>query len=192
MRHFPVSRRSTSPMAIGRTPPCGLGMATKLAPATRGAAALWALPEANKVTTPASCSRRLSRPPGQHASRRCWTRSPEGPGAVAAGKLRNALATASGTSSGLGGSSCTGGATGSGWTGCKAWRAATVPEFSGARPSASKAPQALPSNPSRARLVARSRRSAAVRVRWRVEGRPRLSHNRSRSPSSHRRRRSKV
>ena len=179
-------------MAMGRTPPCGLGMATKLAPAKSGAASLQARPDASNVTTPASCTRRPSRPPGQQASRRCCTRRPEGPGAVAEGKLCNALATASGISSGLGGSSCNGGATGSGWTGCKARRAATVAAVSGAKPSARSAAQALPSKPSRAKLVARSFFSGVVRERCFEEVRPRLSQSRMRSPSSQRRSRSKV
>ena len=95
-------------------------------------------------------------------------------------------------SSGLGGSSCNGGATGSGWTGCKARRAATVAAVSRAKPSARSAAQALPSKPSRAKLVARSFLSGVVRERCFEEVRPRLSQSRMRSPSSQRRSRSKV
>ena len=43
-KHFAVRRRSTSPMAMGLTPPCGLGTATRLAPARTGATAPHACP----------------------------------------------------------------------------------------------------------------------------------------------------
>ena len=100
IRHFAVRRRKISPTAMGRTPPLCFGRATKLAPARLGATESQACPWARMFTTPQSCWRKASVEPAAQASRRCWTRRPEGPGAVSSGKLRRALATPSGTSSG--------------------------------------------------------------------------------------------
>ena len=95
IRHLPVSRRRISPTAIGRTPPFGLGTATSPAPASTGAIKGQAWPCAIKFTRRAKWTTRLCVEPGAPASRRCWMRRPEGPGAVSAGKLRNARATTS-------------------------------------------------------------------------------------------------
>ena len=77
-------------MAIGRRPPLGLGTATKLAPAKKGAAAGQAWPLERQDTKVVSWSKKESALPGRQASRRCWTRRPDGPGAEEAGKLRKA------------------------------------------------------------------------------------------------------
>ena len=119
IKHFAVGRRRTSPMAMGRTPPFGFGTATRPAPARTGATAGQARPCASRFTSCVRCSTVLWAMPGGPASRRCCTRSPEGPGAVSAGKLCKALATqSSGSSSasgreagsevGVGGTGCTG------------------------------------------------------------------------------------
>ena len=125
--------------------------------------------------------------PGELASRRCWARRPVGPGDVPAGKLRRAAATVSGAMSAQGGI-CWGSG---GWRcGCCGWRhlrASTVAGVSGQSPSASRAAQALPSQPSRASPVASSRRCCGVRL-WRrgLGGECRLVHRAIRSPSCHR------
>ena len=71
----------------------------------------------SKPTTPQSCCSNASDEPDAQASRRCWTRKPEGPAAVSAGKLRKARATASGTSTGVKGWAASSGVVGTGWAG---------------------------------------------------------------------------
>lgn len=174
-------------MAIGRRPPFGLGTATKLAPAKKGAAAGHAWPLERKDTKVVSWSKKESVLPGRQASRRCWTRRPDGPGAEEAGKLRKARPTRAGVISGPRGKSCAGVMGMAGWTGWRLRRAATLSGVSGASPSARRAAQALPSNPSRARLMAKSCRSAAARgPAWRTRSCRRLSQRVSRSPASQR------
>ena len=75
-RHFPVKRRRSSPTAIGRSPPFGLGTATRRAPARKGATALQASPRASKLTKAVSCSTSPVDDPGRQASSKCWTRKP--------------------------------------------------------------------------------------------------------------------
>ena len=116
---LPVSRRSSSPIAISRTPPFGLGTATRLAPANAGAAAAQARPWARRLTTAVSELLQPFAAPGKKASRRCCARRPEGPGAVAAGKVCNALRTSSGESSGATGSSWAATGGGEACVGCK-------------------------------------------------------------------------
>ena len=52
MRYLTVRRRSTSPIAMGRTPPLGFGTATSPAPARTGATARQAWPCAKQVQYP--------------------------------------------------------------------------------------------------------------------------------------------
>ena len=144
IKHLAVNRRRISPTAMGRTPPAGLGSATRLAPARLGATAGQAWPCASKLTTPQSCCSKASADPAAQASRRCWTRRPDGPAAVSAGKLRNALAMASGTSTGAKGWAASGRVVGGGWAGWSAWRACVVAAVCGQSPCESKALQAFP------------------------------------------------
>ena len=81
MRHLPAKRRKTSPTAIGRTPPCGLGGATRPAPADRSNLRT-GLSLCSRLTKPAKCSCRLLAAPGGPASRKCCARRPHGPGAL--------------------------------------------------------------------------------------------------------------
>ena len=123
--------------------------------------------------------------PCMHASRRCCTRRPEGPGADAAGKLRRAFATMSGSTNWPGHSTWNGGTAGLGWVGCSCWSAVMVAGISAHRPSARRAARALLSKPSRAKPVASSLRWLAVRSRpLGGRGGQRLSQRPALSPST--------
>jgi hypothetical protein len=193
MRHLPARRRRSSPTAMGRTPPLGLGKATKPAPASTGATLGGARPWISKLTTAARCATTLSLHPVTQASRRCCMRRPVGPGAVSEGKARKHRATSSGATSGAKGNSPTGFTVGAGAEGCRAFSAVAVAGVKGQSPSESKAAQAFLSNPSRPKLVARSWRSAAVSgfealvESWRLD-----SQRPMRSPFCHCLRRSMV
>ena len=193
IKHLAVKRRKTSPTAIGRTPPVGLGRATRLAPAKLGATAGQAFPCASKLTTPQSCWRKASVEPAAQASRKCWTR-PEGPGAVSGGKLRKARATRSGTTSGAKGWEASSGVVGGCWVGWRAWRARSVSSVWGLSPVDRRAAHAFRSKPSRARAIARDFFSSSEGG---LEGLPRRgcprdSHKLSLSPACQRCRRSRV
>ena len=58
IRHLAVRRRSTSPIAMGRTPPLGFGTATSPAPARTGATARQAWPCASRFSSRVRCSTR--------------------------------------------------------------------------------------------------------------------------------------
>ena len=151
------------------------------------------MPCDTKLTTAASCVKRASVPPATQASRKCWTRSPVGPGAVSAGKARKQRATNSGTISGAKGRSCKGVTAGGKLRGCKASRLLAVSGLKGHKPSDCRAVHAFLSNPSRPKLVARSRRSSGDNgPGWLRGGWRRVSHRLMRSPSSHLCRRSRV
>ena len=156
MRHFPVRRRRISPTAMGRTPPLGLGSATKPAPASTGATKSGARPWASKLTTPVSWERNASLLPATQASFRCKMRRPDGPGAVSLGKARRHRETNSGAMSGARGRSLMDGTLGGCWSGCRARKAATVSAVGAHKPVDSKAAQAFLSKPSRARLKAKA------------------------------------
>ena len=85
--HLLASRRSTSPTAMGRTPPKGLGNASREAPAKVAATSGQAAPCTSRFRTAARCEYKASEQPKAPASRKCCTHKPEGPGAVSAEEL---------------------------------------------------------------------------------------------------------
>ena len=185
-------QRRISPTAIGRTPPWGLGRTTCPAPANTGAKKSGALPWASKFTTAVSWERKASLLPATFASFRCWTRSPLGPGAVSGGKARRHRATASGAISGATGRSFMAPTLGGGCCGWRARKASAVAAVGGHSPLDRRAAQALRSNPSRAKPVAKAFRcsgSSSPRPRCNAV---RESQRDSRSPSCQRCKRSKV
>ena len=113
----------------------------------------------------------------------CCGRSPEGPGADPAGKLRRHLATRSGANSGGGGKAVRAAVCGRGPAGCTArsWR--TASGVAGANPVESRAAQALPSNPSRAKATARPCLSSTEGCFRLAGGGGRVSQREARSPS---------
>ena len=134
----------------------GLGTATRPAPASVEAIAGQAWPCAIRFTRRAKCTTTVCAVPGGPASRRCWMRRPDGPGAVSAGKLRKARATASSDMSSARGKHERS-AAGGGWAGWSARSAAMVSAVSGQRPFCMRALQAFRSKPSRAKSKANSR-----------------------------------
>ena len=79
---------ATHPPQWDAPTPEGLGSATRPAPSSPGAMVVGAMPSDTKLTTAASCVKRASVAPATQASRKCWTRSPVGPGVFSAGKAR--------------------------------------------------------------------------------------------------------
>ena len=128
------------------------------------------MPCDTKLTTVASCVKRASVPPATQVSRKYWTRSPIGPGAVSAGKARKQRATNSGTISSAKGRSGKGVTDGGKLRGCKASRLLAVSGLKGHKPSDCRAVHAFLSNPFRPKLVARSRRSSGTTAQGGYEG----------------------
>ena len=82
-------------MAMGRRPPPFFSIAIKEGPAKYGAMDAGAAPLARRDEQAANCSSTADECPSVRASRRCWARSPVGPGAESLGKLRKAVRMAS-------------------------------------------------------------------------------------------------
>ena len=96
-----------------------LGYSHQVGPGQRWDGGSAGSPLGRRLTTAVSCCSSPSPAPGKKASRRCYARRPEGPGAVAAGKVYNALRTSSGESSGATGSSWAATGSGEACVGCK-------------------------------------------------------------------------